>query len=102
MILSLPLVRQASIRAEISRVHVEDAFVLGPIPHVVALRQDSPDLRAEAKGVWQHLKHDVPLRRSEFVMAVRRQTQCVSGAVGEIKPVSRASASGRGSQSPAS
>jgi hypothetical protein len=32
-------------------VDVEDAFVLSPIPHVVALRQDSPDLRAQAKGV---------------------------------------------------
>jgi hypothetical protein len=32
-------------------VDVEDAFVLSPIPHVVALRQDSPDLRAQAKSV---------------------------------------------------
>ena len=26
-------------------VHVEDPFVIGPIPHVVTLRQHSPDLR---------------------------------------------------------
>lgn len=42
-------------------VHVEDAFVLGPIPHIVTLRQDSPDLRSQAKGVGQHLKYDVSL-----------------------------------------
>ena len=29
-------------------IDIEDAFVLGPIPHVVALRQNSPDFRVGA------------------------------------------------------
>ena len=67
-------------------VHVEDALVLGPIPHVVALRQHSPDLRPQTKRVRQHLKDDVPFRWPESVVPKRRQTECVSGAVGEIEP----------------
>ena len=67
-------------------VHVEGAFVLGPIPHIVTLRQDSPDVRTQAKSVRQHLKDDVPLRWPESVVSQRRQTKCVSGAVGEIEP----------------
>jgi hypothetical protein len=67
-------------------VHVEDAFVLGPIPHIVALRQHSPDLRSEAERVRQYLKHDVPFRWPEPAVPECRQTQCVSGTVGEIEP----------------
>lgn len=37
-------------------VHVEDAFVLGPISHLVTLRQDSPDFGPQAKSVRQRLK----------------------------------------------
>jgi hypothetical protein len=47
-------------------VKVEDAFVLGPIPHVVALRQHSPDLRHQTKRVRQQLKNDVPVRRKPW------------------------------------
>jgi hypothetical protein len=32
-------------------IHVEGTFVLAPIPHVVTLRQDSPDLGAERESV---------------------------------------------------
>ena len=44
-----------------SVLNVEDTFVLRPIPHIVALRQDAPDLRTQAKSIRQHLKDDVPL-----------------------------------------
>src|SRR2546425_8398577 len=67
-------------------INIEGAFVLGPIPHIVALRQDSPDFRPQAQSVRQHLKNDVPFRCAESVVPERRQTQCVSGAVGEIEP----------------
>src|SRR5438309_3697065 len=33
-----------------SLVYIERSFVLGPIPHVVALRQDSPDFRPQAQS----------------------------------------------------
>src|SRR5438045_3670015 len=69
-----------------SVVNIESAFVLGPIPHIVTLRQDAPDLRAQAKSVRQYLKDDVLLRGPESVMPQRRQTECVSGTVGEIEP----------------
>ena len=41
---------------------------------------------ARAKSVRQHLKNDVPLRWPEPVVPERRQTECVSGAVGKIEP----------------
>jgi hypothetical protein len=66
-------------------VNVENAFVLGPISHIVALRQNSPYLGSQAKSVRQYLKNDVPLRWPESVVAQRRQAECVSGAVGEIE-----------------
>ena len=68
-----------------SVVHVEGAFVLGAIPHVVTLRQDASNLRAQAKRVRQHLKNDVPLRWPEPAVPQRRQAEGVSGAVGEIE-----------------
>ena len=67
-------------------VNVEDTLVFSPIPHIVALRQDSPDFRPKAKGVRQHLKNDVPLRWAKSAVPQRRQAECVSGAVGEIEP----------------
>ena len=69
-------------------INIEGAFVLVPIPHIVALRQDSPDFRPQGQSIRQHLKNDVPFRRSESVVPERRQTQCVSGAVGEIELLS--------------
>ena len=60
-------------------VHVERAFILGPIPHIVALRQDSPDFRAWAERVRQHLKDDLPFRRPESAMPERCEAQRVSG-----------------------
>ena len=51
----------------------------------MALCQNSPDLRTQAKSVRQHLKNDVPLRWPEPVVPERRQAQYVSGAVGEIE-----------------
>jgi len=67
-------------------VHVERAFVLGPIPHVVALRQHPPDFGTQADRVWQHLKHDLAFRWPEPAMPEGRQGEGVSGAVGEIEP----------------
>ena len=67
-------------------IYIDSSFVLRPIPSVVGLRQDSPDVRAQAKSVRQHLKNDVALRWPESVMPERRQAECVSGAVGEIEP----------------
>ena len=42
-------------------IYIEDAFVLGPIAHIVALRQDPPNLWPQAERIRQHLKDDVPL-----------------------------------------
>jgi hypothetical protein len=52
----------------------------------VALRPDSPDFRAEAQSVWEHLEDDVALRRPKSLVPQCRQTECVSGAVSEIEP----------------
>src|SRR5262249_12031764 len=51
--------RQAPIRSETSLSSTSRAPSYSVrFPHVVALRQNSPDLRAEAESVWQHLKND--------------------------------------------
>jgi len=55
-------------------VHVESAFVLGPVAEVVALRQDSPDLRAEAERLGQNLEHDVPSRWTKSLIPEGGQT----------------------------
>jgi hypothetical protein len=65
-----------------SVVHIERSLVFSPIPHVVALRQHSPDLGAKIEGVGKHLKDNVPLRGTESVMAKRSETESVSRTVG--------------------
>src|SRR5450759_4766222 len=67
-------------------INIEGAFVFAPITHIVALRQDSPDLRTKTKRVRQHLKDDVPLGWPESMAPECRQAESVSGAVGEIEP----------------
>ena len=51
-------------------VHVESAFILGPVSQVVALRQDSPYPRAEAERIGQNLEHDVPPQRTKPLIPV--------------------------------
>src|SRR6185436_1493083 len=67
-------------------VHVESTLILGSIPHVVTLRQHSPNLRAQTECVRQDLEDDVALRRPESVVPQRRQTERMSRAVREIEP----------------
>src|SRR6185436_20800380 len=67
-------------------VHVESTLILGSIPHVVTLRQHSPNLRAQTECVRQDLEDDVALRRPESVVPQRRQAERLSGAVPEIEP----------------
>jgi len=69
-----------------SIVHVEGALVLGPVAQVVALREDSPDLRTQTERVGQNLEADVSLRGTIRLMAEGGKTQRLRRAVCEIEP----------------
>src|SRR5690242_5461041 len=67
-------------------IDVERALVLGPVPQVVALGQDAPNLWSQTERIRQHLEDDVALRRPESVVPQRRQTERMSRAVREVEP----------------
>jgi len=51
-----------------SVMNIEDALIFGAIAQLVALRQNSPNIRTQAKSIRQYLKNNVALRRPESVV----------------------------------
>lgn len=66
-------------------VDIQRALVFAKVPHVMALRKNSPHVRPQAKSVRQQLEDDVALTRSTPVPAKRGKTQRMCRVVCKIE-----------------